>query len=90
MPTMKRNKTTTIALSAILIPTVCFGWGRDGHRITGFIAAKYLTSQAAAAVKDLLGDESLADAATWADQNRRERNACEAIERHVLEDEPVR
>ena len=53
---MKRH-TTTIALSAILIPSVCFAWGRDGHRITGFIAAKYLTPQAAAAVKDLLGNE---------------------------------
>ncbi len=35
------------------LPSVCFAWGRDGHRITAFIAAKYLTPQAAAAVKDL-------------------------------------
>lgn len=49
---MKRH-TTTITLIAILIPSVCFAWGRDGHRIVGNIAAKYLTPQAAAAVKDL-------------------------------------
>jgi hypothetical protein len=67
------RRTTTIAISAILIPSVCFAWGRDGHRITGFIAAKYLTPQAAAAVKDLLGNESLADASTWPDEIRRER-----------------
>ena len=67
------RRTTAIALSAILIPSVCFAWGRDGHRIVGNIAAKYLTPQAAAAVKDLLGDESLADVSTWADEIRRER-----------------
>ena len=50
------RRITTIALAAILIPSVCFAWRRDGHRITGYIAANYLTPQAAAAVKDLLGD----------------------------------
>ncbi len=65
--------TTTIALAAILIRSVCFAWGRDGHRITGFIAAKYLTPQAAAAVKDLLGEQTLADVSTWPDEIRRER-----------------
>ena len=70
---MKRLTTTTIALAAILIPSVCFAWGRDGHRITGFIAAKYLTPQAAAAVKDLLGEQTLADVSTWPDEIRRER-----------------
>ena len=70
---MKRHTTTTIALAAILIPSACFAWGRDGHRIIGYIAAKYLTPQAAAAVKDLLGNESLADVSTWADQIRRKR-----------------
>ena len=69
---MKRH-TTTITLIAVLIPSVCFAWGRDGHRITGFIAAKYLTPQAAAAVKDLLGNESLADVSTWPDEIRRQR-----------------
>ncbi len=68
-----QRRTTTIALAAILIPTVCFAWGRDGHRITGFIAAKYLTPQAAAAVKDLLGEQTLADVSTWPDEIRRQR-----------------
>ena len=50
------------------LPSVCFAWGRDGHRITAFIAAKYLTPQAAAAVKDLLGEQTLADVSTWPDE----------------------
>ncbi len=68
---MKRHA-TTIALAAILIPSVCFAWGRERHRIVGNIAAKYLTPQAAAAVKDLLGEETLADVSTWPDQIRRD------------------
>ncbi len=70
---------TSITLVAILIPSACFAWGRDGHRIVGSIAAKYLTPQAAAAVKDLLGDESLADASTWADEIRRKRKSTEPL-----------
>ncbi len=73
---MKRH-TTSIALTAILIPSVCFAWGRDGHRITGYIAEKLLTPQARAAIRDLLGNESLADASTWADEIRRKRKNTE-------------
>ncbi len=51
------RRTTSLALIAILIPSVCFAWGRDGHRIVGNIAAKYLTPQAGAAVKFSLIDE---------------------------------
>ena len=69
---MKRH-TTTIALSAILIPSVCFAWGRDGHRITGYIAETLLTPEARTAIRELLGNESLAAASTWADEIRRER-----------------
>ena len=67
------RRTSSVALIAILIPSVCFAWGRDGHRITGFIAAKYLTPRARAAIRDLLGDESLADVSTWPDEIRRQR-----------------
>ena len=49
------RRSTVLALSAILLPSGCFARGRDGHRIAGCIAAKYLTPQAAAAVKNLLG-----------------------------------
>ncbi len=67
------RRTTCISLLAILIPSICFGWGRDGHRITGYIAERLLSPQARAAVHELLGNESLADVSTWADEIRRER-----------------
>ena len=65
-----QRRTTTIALAAILIPSVCFAWGRDGHRIIGHIAEQFLSTNARAAVRDLLGGQSLADASTWADEVR--------------------
>ncbi|HET6996372.1 MAG TPA: S1/P1 nuclease [Chitinophagaceae bacterium] len=42
-------------------------WGMTGHRVVGEIAESYLTPKARAAVKAILGDESLAMAANWAD-----------------------
>lgn len=48
----------------------CGAWGPDGHRIIADIAEQYLSPQAKAAIKDLLGDQSLADASNWADQIR--------------------
>jgi hypothetical protein len=46
------------------------GWGATGHRVVGRIAESHLTPAAAQAVRDLLGHESLAQAATWPDEVR--------------------
>jgi S1/P1 Nuclease len=48
----------------------CFAWGGDGHRIVATIATSYLTEDVAKQVHDLLGDQTVADAATWADDMR--------------------
>jgi hypothetical protein len=45
-------------------------WGQTGHRITGSIAEQYLTDDAKAAIKQLLPNESLAEASTYADEMR--------------------
>ncbi len=68
------RQATLVALFAILVPSICFGWGREGHRIIGNIAAKLLTPKAAAAVKDLLGEQTLADVSMWADEIERDRD----------------
>jgi hypothetical protein len=49
---------------------VCAGWGPDGHRIIAEIAERYLQPGTRAAIRELLGDESLADASNWADRVR--------------------
>jgi hypothetical protein len=45
-------------------------WGRTGHNVIGRIAANHLTDKARAGVAALLGNESLADVASWADETR--------------------
>jgi len=47
-----------------------WAWGREGHRLTALVAEAYLTPETKAQVAELLGHESLADAAPWADEYR--------------------
>jgi hypothetical protein len=66
---MKINLLTKVLLGIVLlyIPLQTMAWGDKGHRITGQIASSYLTPKARAAVKAILGNESIAMASTWAD-----------------------
>lgn len=57
-------------LATLLVAGPCLAWGADGHRIIGTIASSDLTPTAAAAVRDLLGEQTLADACCWADEVR--------------------
>ncbi len=45
-------------------------WGRVGHEAIGYIAAAHLTPKTSAAIKDLLGNETLADVSNYADEIR--------------------
>ncbi len=58
--------TFPLALSAALL----ISWGKVGHQAIGYIAAAHLTPRAAAAIKELLGNETLADVSTYADEIR--------------------
>ena len=42
-------------------------WGATGHRVVGEIAQSYLSAKARKAIKEILGDETLAMASNWAD-----------------------
>lgn len=61
-------------LVAIFLLPMCsasaFAWGPIGHRAVGQIAEERLSAKARQAVRDLLGDESLAEASLWADEIR--------------------
>ncbi len=60
------------AATAVLPPAPAWAWGRLGHRVSGRVAAGLLTPRAAAAVRAILEPgETLSDASTWADENRR-------------------
>jgi hypothetical protein len=55
-----------LLIAAVLV----LSWGRVGHEAVGYIAAAHLTPKTAAAIKELLGNETLADISTYADELR--------------------
>jgi hypothetical protein len=63
-----------VAVPLVLVLLVCPGaaraWGPNGHRVVGWIAESHLSEGALAAVRELMGPESLARAATWPDEIR--------------------
>ncbi len=71
MTSFKRIMATVVGLSMSLsVSTAAFGWGQTGHRVTGAIAQQYLSPLSQAAVSELLGPSSLAQASTYADEMR--------------------
>jgi hypothetical protein len=66
---MKFNflKKLTVGLAIFSVPMQSMGWGANGHRISGQIAANHLTLKARLAIKAILGNESIAMASNWAD-----------------------
>ena len=56
-----------LALGVSLMAVAVDGWGPQGHRLVAMVAANHLTPSAHQSVRSLLGNESLADVASWAD-----------------------
>lgn len=56
-------------LAAILLAVAqpVLAWGQTGHRVTAAIADQHLSPRARAAVRDLLGAETLAQVSNWPD-----------------------
>jgi hypothetical protein len=65
-----RIVTLPALLATLLLAPPTSAWGPQGHRVAGAMTGDRLTRDAAAAVRAILGDESLADASTWADRMR--------------------
>lgn len=60
-------KKLALAIVVLAAPFAASAWGTLGHRISGQIADSYLTPKARLAIKNILGNESLALAGNWAD-----------------------
>jgi hypothetical protein len=58
--------TVVVALGTLSTPLQA--WGRQGHMLVAMLAANHLTPVARRNVQRLLGEESLADVAVWADE----------------------
>lgn len=78
---MKRQ---TITLLIAIVAIALVSWGVTGHKAIGKIAEKHLTAEAHKAVQELLGTETLADVATWADEVRGEPAYKQTASWHFL------
>lgn len=58
----------TIALLAISVAS--FGWSQTGHRVTGYIADKYLNKKTRKAIERILNGKSMAMMSNWMDDVR--------------------
>lgn len=65
---MRKGIPFIVLLLAISLRSM--GWGPTGHRVTGWIAEKYLTKKARKAIEERLHGQSLAMASTWMDEVR--------------------
>lgn len=71
-------------LLLVTFALILISWGYTGHRTIGKITENHLTDKAKLAVKNLLGDTSIADACTWADDARKEPAFKETGDWHFL------
>ena len=61
------NRYLLLCFFFLYLPTSSWGWGMLGHRIVGQIADSYLSKKARKEIKAILGNESVAMSANWAD-----------------------
>ena len=85
---MKTHVIPKTLLLCLLAASPCLGWGPEGHKIASRITTHYLTPEAQAAVTQLLGDQSLADVSTWADEIRSDSSYRWASPLHYSNVEP--
>jgi S1/P1 Nuclease len=84
--TNQRHSSGWSYLAAVLLflgaPTLCFGWGQEGHRMVGDIASQFLSAQSSRQIGALLADDldannqpsgrkTLGEVASWPDEIRR-------------------
>ncbi|HEU4415709.1 MAG TPA: S1/P1 nuclease [Candidatus Angelobacter sp.] len=68
------KKTVAVIVLAIFVSAQLIAWGPKGHAIVADIAASRLTPVTRANLQLLLGNDSLASVASWADTVRKERD----------------
>lgn len=67
---MKRFAKISAIAMLIAMPSSAAAWGQDGHRIIGQIAQERVNGRTAASIEQILGNVDLAEASTWADEER--------------------
>lgn len=67
---MFRQTVMLAAAVTLATPSAAFAWGQTGHRVIGEIAQENISGKTRAEIELILGEEDLAEASTWADEER--------------------
>lgn len=60
----------SLAATAACLPSPAAAWGQTGHRVIGELADERISGKTRAEIATILGAEDLAEASTWADEER--------------------
>lgn len=66
---------TSVCFAMLILPSLAFAWGGEGHQVVALIAERHLTPEAQRQIHELLGenvDISDAEVCNWADRIKRE------------------
>lgn len=74
----------SIFFGSVALTTTIFAWGEEGHKMTAEVARKYLDPEVLKEVETLLNGTSLADAAVWMDEVRRESRYFHMVTWHYI------
>lgn len=58
------------AAAALFLPSSAHAWGQLGHRVIGELAEQRINGKTRAEIELILGEEDIAEASTWADEQR--------------------
>ena len=67
---MFRQTVMLAAAVTLATPSAAFAWRQTGHRVIGEIAQGNISGKTRAEIDLILGEEDLAEASTWADEER--------------------
>ena len=71
MPHLRRALSVFVVVF-VLLPTFCWGWGREGHRIIATVAEDHLNETTKVMIQSLIGNNHLYFIASWADDMRKQ------------------
>src|ERR1039457_2881515 len=71
-------KVLVFLATVLLLPSISWGWGREGHQIIATVAEDHLNETTKVMIQSLLGNNHLYSIASWADEVRRERPETKA------------
>lgn len=83
------TKSRWLIFPASLCLLLLVSWGPAAHRVMATIAQKHLSPTAKAAIDSLLGKQTLADVASWADEVQQKRAFKNTGEWHFVPDIPI-